>query len=166
MAKTIDYKSIDPDTKVKIISNTHSKIYWIQLNSRPINLLRIGTPASLSYLELENMAYTSDLIQTGDVYVADKNVFEALQLQNVKYEDIKLSSELKKMLSLSSEELKEEMQKLPEGNKELLAELALANYSDLKGSVIDVIEEETNIKVTLVKEDEKANKENQKKNTK
>ena len=127
MAKTIDYKSTDPDPdiKAKINSNRHSKIQCIQLNSRDINLLRIGTPASLSYLDVENKDVRIDLIQTSFFYDAVNTMFEALQLQNVKYEDIKLSSELKKRLSLSSEELKEEMQKLPEGNKELLAESGL-----------------------------------------
>ena len=153
---------IDPDTKVRIINNSNSKIYWTQINGRPVSLLKIGAPATLPYIELENMAYTSDLIQTGEIYVQDKNVFDMLGL-NVKYEDIKLSAELKNMLSLSSEELKEEIQKLPDGNKELLAELAIENYSDLKGSVIDVIEDETQVKVSLIKEDEKANKENQEK---
>jgi len=157
---------IDADTKVRIINNSNSKIHWIQLNGRPITLLKIGTPSTLPFIELENMAYTSDLIQTGDIYVQDKNVYDQLGL-NVKYEDIKLHTQLKLMLAnLSSEELKEEIEKLPNGNKELLAELAVENYNDLKGSVVDTIEDGTKVKVTLIKEDEKANKQNQQKNEK
>ena len=157
---------IDADTKVRIINNSNSKIHWIQLNGRPITLLKIGTPSTLPFIELENMAYTSDLIQIGDIYVQDKNVYDQLGL-NVKYEDIKLHTQLKLMLAnLSSEELKEEIEKLPNGNKELLAELAVENYNDLKGSVVDTIEDGTKVKVTLIKEDEKANKQNQQKNEK
>ena len=157
---------IDADTKVRIINNSNGKIYWTQLNGRPITLLKIGAPATLPFIELENMAYTSDLIQTGDIYVQDKNVYNQLGL-NVKYEDIKLHTQLKLMLAnLSSEELKEEIEKLPNGNKELLAELAVENYNDLKGSVVDTIEDGTKVKVTLIKEDEKANKQNQQKNEK
>ena len=70
------------------------------------------------------------------------------------------------LANLSSEELKEEIEKLPNGNKELLAELAVENYNDLKGSVVDTIEDGTKVKVTLIKEDEKANKQNQQKNDK
>ena len=157
---------IDADTKVRIINNSNGKIYWTQLNGRPITLLKIGAPATLPFIELENMAYTSDLIQTGDIYVQDKNVFDTLGL-NVKYEDIKLHTQLKLMLAnLSSEELKEEIGKLPNGNKELLAELAVEDYDNLKGSVINTIEDGTKVKVTLIKEDEKANKLNQRKNEK
>jgi len=157
---------IDADTKVRIINNSNGKIYWTQLNGRPITLLKIGAPATLPFIELENMAYTSDLIQTGDIYVQDKNVFDTLGL-NVKYEDIKLHTQLKLMLAnLSSEELKEEIGKLPNGNKELLAELAVEDYDNLKGSVINTIEDGTKVKVTLIKEDEKANKLNQQKNEK
>ena len=172
MAKTIqsknqsnEFNTIDPDRKVRIINNSNSRIYWTQLNGRPINLMKIAAPASLPYVELENMAYTSDLIQTGDIYVPDKNVFDSLGIINLKHEDIKLHSELKSMLAnLNAEELKEEIQKLPDGNKELLAELAIDEYSNLRGSVIDTIEDETKVKVTLIKEDERANKENQNKN--
>ena len=157
--------SIDPDVKVRIINNSNSRIHWIQLNGRPINLMKIAAPASLPYVELENMAYTSDLIQTGDIYVPDKKVFDSLGILNFKHEDIKLHSELKRMLAnLEAEELKEEILKLPDGNKELLAELAISEYSNLKGSVIDTIEDETKVKISLIKEDEKANKENQDKN--
>jgi len=70
------------------------------------------------------------------------------------------------LANMNSEELKEEISKLPEGNKELLAELAVADYENLKGSVINTIEDGTKVKVTLIKEDEKANKENQKKGEK
>ena len=35
---------LDADTKVRIINNSNSKIHWIQLNGRPITLLKIGTP--------------------------------------------------------------------------------------------------------------------------
>ena len=168
MAKTIksnEFNTIDPDRKVRIINNSNSKIYWTQLNGRPINLMKIAAPASLPYVELENMAYTSNLIQIGDIYVPDKNVFDSLGIINLKHEDIKLHSELKSMLAnLNAEELKEEIQKLPDGNKELLAELAIDEYSNLRGSVIDTIEDETKVKVTLIKEDERANKENQNKN--
>ncbi len=169
MAKTqsknqIQNTQIEADTKVRIINNSNSKIYWTQLNGRPISLIKIGAPATLPYIELENMAYTSDLIQTGDIYIPDKNVFDALQLENVNYEDVKPHSQLKNMLAnLDSEELKEEISKMPDGNKELLAELAIDKYDNLKGSVINTIEDGTNVKVTLVKEDEKANKENQEK---
>jgi len=157
--------SIDPDIKVRIINNSNSRIHWIQLNGRPINLMKIAAPASLPYVELENMAYTSDLIQTGDIYVPDKKVFDSLGILNLKHEDIKLHSELKRMLaSLNAEELKEEISKLPDGNKELLAELAISEYSNLKGSVIDTIEDETKVKISLIKEDERANKQNQEKN--
>jgi len=143
---------LDADTKVRIINNSNGKIYWTQLNGRPITLLKIGAPATLPFIELENMAYTSDLIQTGDIYVQEKNVFDTLGL-NVKYEDIKLHTELKRMLaSLNSEELKEEIEKLPNGNKELLAELAVEDYDNLKGSVINTIEDGTKVKVTLIKE--------------
>ncbi len=154
---------IDPDTKVRIINNSNGRIYWIQLNGRPITLMKIGAPATLPYIELENMAYTSDLIQTGDIYIPDKNVFNALGILNLKHEDIKLHSELKRMLTLDAEELKEEIAKLPEGNKELLAELAIDDYDNLRGSVINTIEDETKVKVSLIKEDEKANKLNQEK---
>jgi len=172
MAKTIqsknqsnEFNTIDPDRKVRIINNSNSRIYWTQLNGRPINLMKIAAPASLPYVELENMAYTSNLIQIGDIYVPDKNVFDSLGIINLKHEDIKLHSELKSMLAnLNAEELKEEIQKLPDGNKELLAELAIDEYSNLRGSVIDTIEDETKVKVTLIKEDERANKENQNKN--
>jgi len=158
---------IEADTKVRIINNSNSKIYWTQINGRPVSLLKIGAPATLPYIELENMAYTSDLIQTGDIYIPDKNVFEALQIQNLKYEDIKLHTQLKNMLaSLDAEQLKEEISKLPDGNKELLAELATGDYENLKGSVVNAIEDGTKVKVTLIKEDEKANKENQEKNKK
>ena len=68
------------------------------------------------------------------------------------------------LANLEAEELKEEILKLPDGNKELLAELAISEYSNLKGSVIDTIEDETKVKISLIKEDEKANKENQDKN--
>jgi len=166
MATQSKNQPLDADTKVRIINNSNSKIYWTQLNGRPITLLKIGAPATLPFIELENMAYTSDLIQTGDIYVQDKNVYDNLGL-NVKYEDIKLHTQLKLMLAnLSSEELKEEIEKLPNGNKELLAELAVENYNDLKGSVVDTIEDGTKVKVTLIKEDEKANKQNQQKNDK
>ena len=166
MATQPKIQPLDADTKVRIINNSNGKIYWTQLNGRPITLLKIGAPATLPFIELENMAYTSDLIQTGDIYVQDKNVYNQLGL-NVKYEDIKLHTQLKLMLAnLSSEELKEEIEKLPNGNKELLAELAVENYNDLKGSVIDTIEDGTKVKVTLIKEDEKANKQNQIKNDK
>jgi len=165
--KSNEFNTIDPDTKVRIINNSNSRIHWIQLNGRPINLMKIAAPASLPYVELENMAYTSDLIQTGDIYVPDKKVFDALGIINLKHEDIKLHSELKRMLAnLDAEELKEEISKLPDGNKELLAELAIDEYSNLKGSVIDTIEDETKVKISLMKEDEKANKENQDKNKK
>ena len=164
MATQPKIQPLDADTKVRIINNSNGKIYWTQLNGRPITLLKIGAPATLPFIELENMAYTSDLIQTGDIYVQDKNVYNQLGL-NVKYEDIKLHTQLKLMLAnLSSEELKEEIEKLPNGNKELLAELAVENYNDLKGSVIDTIEDETKVKISLIKEDEKANKQNQEKN--
>ena len=160
-----EFNTIDPDRKVRIINNSNSRIYWTQLNGRPINLMKIAAPASLPYVELENMAYTSNLIQIGDIYVPDKNVFDSLGIINLKHEDIKLHSELKSMLAnLNAEELKEEIQKLPDGNKELLAELAIDEYSNLRGSVIDTIEDETKVKVTLIKEDERANKENQNKN--
>ena len=163
--KSNEFNTIDPDTKVRIINNSNSRIHWIQLNGRPINLMKIAAPASLPYVELENMAYTSDLIQTGDIYVPDKKVFDALGIINLKHEDIKLHSELKRMLAnLDAEELKEEISKLPDGNKELLAELAIDEYSNLKGSVIDTIEDETKVKISLIKEDEKANKQNQEKN--
>jgi len=166
MATQPKIQPLDADTKVRIINNSNGKIYWTQLNGRPITLLKIGAPATLPFIELENMAYTSDLIQTGDIYVQDKNVYNQLGL-NVKYEDIKLHTQLKLMLAnLSSEELKEEIEKLPNGNKELLAELAVENYNDLKGSVVDTIEDGTKVKVTLIKEDEKANKQNQQKNEK
>jgi len=166
MATQPKIQPLDADTKVRIINNSNGKIYWTQLNGRPITLLKIGAPATLPFIELENMAYTSDLIQIGDIYVQDKNVFDTLGL-NVKYEDIKLHTQLKSMLAnLNSEELKEEIEKLPNGNKELLAELAVENYNDLKGSVIDTIEDGTKVKVTLIKEDEKANKQNQQKNDK
>ena len=166
MATQSKKQQLDADTKVRIISNSHSKTHWIQLNGRPITLLKIGTPSSLPFIELENMAYTSDLIQTGDIYIQDKNVFDALEL-GIKHEDIKLHTELKRMLAnLSSEELKEEIEKLPNGNKELLAELAVEDYDNLKGSVINTIEDGTKVKVTLIKEDEKANKQNQQKNDK
>ena len=166
MATQSKNQPLDADTKVRIINNSNSKIYWTQLNGRPITLLKIGAPATLPFIELENMAYTSDLIQTGDIYVQDKNVYDNLGL-NVKYEDIKLHTQLKLMLAnLSSEELKEEIEKLPNGNKELLAELAVENYNDLKGSVVDTIEDGTKVKVTLIKGDEKANKQNQQKNDK
>jgi len=166
MATQPKIQPLDADTKVRIINNSNGKIYWTQLNGRPITLLKIGAPATLPFIELENMAYTSDLIQTGDIYVQDKNVYDTLGL-NVKYEDIKLHTQLKSMLAnLSSEELKEEIEKLPNGNKELLAELAVENYNDLKGSVVDTIEDGTKVKVTLIKEDEKANKQNQQKNDK
>ena len=166
MATQPKIQPLDADTKVRIINNSNGKIYWTQLNGRPITLLKIGAPATLPFIELENMAYTSDLIQTGDIYVQDKNVYDTLGL-NVKYEDIKLHTQLKLMLAnLSSEELKEEIEKLPNGNKELLAELAVENYNDLKGSVVDTIEDGTKVKVTLIKEDEKANKQNQQKNDK
>jgi len=166
MATQLKNQPLDADTKVRIINNSNGKIYWTQLNGRPITLLKIGAPATLPFIELENMAYTSDLIQTGDIYIQDKNVFDTLGL-NVKYEDIKLHTQLKSMLAnLSSEELKEEIEKLPNGNKELLAELAVENYNDLKGSVVDTIEDGTKVKVTLIKEDEKANKQNQQKNDK
>ena len=166
MATQSKIQPLDADTKVRIINNSNGKIYWTQLNGRPITLLKIGAPATLPFIELENMAYTSDLIQTGDIYVQDKNVYDNLGL-NVKYEDIKLHTQLKLMLAnLSSEELKEEIEKLPNGNKELLAELAVENYNDLKGSVVDTIEDGTKVKVTLIKEDEKANKQNQQKNDK
>ena len=166
MATQPKIQPLDADTKVRIINNSNGKIYWTQLNGRPITLLKIGAPATLPFIELENMAYTSDLIQTGDIYVQDKNVYDTLGL-NVKYEDIKLHTQLKSMLAnLSSEELKEEIEKLPNGNKELLAELAVENYNDLKGSVVDAIEDGTKVKVTLIKEDEKANKQNQQKNDK
>ena len=167
MANKTKSQTIEADTKVRIINNSNSKIYWTQLNGRPINLLKIGAPATLPYIELENMAYTSDLIQIGDIYVPDKEVFNMLEIQNLKHEDIKLHSQLKNMLAnMNSEELKEEISKLPEGNKELLAELAVADYENLKGSVINTIEDGTKVKVTLIKEDEKANKENQKKGEK
>ena len=59
MAKTIqsknqsnDFNTIDPDTKVRIINNSNSRIHWIQLNGRPINLMKIAAPASLPYVEL------------------------------------------------------------------------------------------------------------------
>jgi len=166
MATQSKIQPLDADTKVRIINNSNGKIYWTQLNGRPITLLKIGAPATLPFIELENMAYTSDLIQTGDIYIQEKNVFDTLGL-NVKYEDIKLHTQLKLMLAnLSSEELKEEIEKLPNGNKELLAELAVENYNDLKGSVVDTIEDGTKVKVTLIKEDEKANKQNQQKNEK
>ena len=166
MATQSKIQPLDADTKVRIINNSNGKIYWTQLNGRPITLLKIGAPATLPFIELENMAYTSDLIQTGDIYIQEKNVFDTLGL-NVKYEDIKLHTQLKLMLAnLSSEELKEEIEKLPNGNKELLAELAVENYNDLKGSVVDTIEDGTKVKVTLIKEDEKANKQNQQKNDK
>jgi len=166
MATQSKNQPLDADTKVRIINNSNGKIYWTQLNGRPITLLKIGAPATLPFIELENMAYTSDLIQIGDIYVQDKNVYDQLGL-NVKYEDIKLHTQLKLMLAnLSSEELKEEIEKLPNGNKELLAELAVENYNDLKGSVVDTIEDGTKVKVTLIKEDEKANKQNQQKNDK
>jgi len=166
MATQSKNQPLDADTKVRIINNSNGKIYWTQLNGRPITLLKIGAPATLPFIELENMAYTSDLIQIGDIYVQDKNVFDTLGL-NVKYEDIKLHTQLKSMLAnLNSEELKEEIEKLPNGNKELLAELAVENYNDLKGSVVDTIEDGTKVKVTLIKEDEKANKQNQQKNDK
>lgn len=166
MATQPKNKPLDADTKVRIINNSNGKIYWTQLNGRPITLLKIGAPATLPFIELENMAYTSDLIQIGDIYVQDKDVFDTLGL-NVKYEDIKLHTQLKLMLAnLNSEELKEEIEKLPNGNKELLAELAVENYNDLKGSVVDTIEDGTKVKVTLIKEDEKANKQNQQKNDK
>jgi len=167
ITKTNDFNTIDPDTKVRIINNSNSRIHWIQLNGRPINLMKIAAPASLPYVELENMAYTSDLIQTGDIYVPDKKVFDALGIINLKHEDIKLHSELKRMLAnLEAEELKEEISKLPDGNKELLAELAIENYDNLRGSVVNTIEDETKVKISLMKEDEKANKENQEKNKK
>jgi len=163
--KDLNTMSIDPDTKVRIINNSNSRIHWIQLNGRPINLMKIAAPATLPYIELENMAYTSDLIQTGDIYVPDKKVFDALGIINVKHEDIKLHSELKRMLaSLEAEELKEEILKLPDGNKELLAELAIVDYDNLRGSVINTIENETKVNISLMKEDEKANKQNQEKN--
>ena len=78
MATQPKTKPLDADTKVRIINNSNSKIHWIQLNGRPITLLKIGTPSTLPFIELENMAYTSDLIQTGDIYVQDKNVFDTL----------------------------------------------------------------------------------------
>ena len=131
---------LDADTKVRIINNSNSKIHWIQLNGRPITLLKIGTPSTLPFIELENMAYTSDLIQTGDIYVQDKNVYDNLGL-NVKYEDIKLHTQLKLMLAnLNSEELKEEIEKLPNGNKELLAELAVLGLPGLRSEELRSME--------------------------
>jgi len=165
ITKSNEFNTIDPDTKVRIINNSNSRIHWIQLNGRPINLMKIAAPASLPYVELENMAYTSDLIQIGDIYVPDKDVFDALGIISLKHEDIKLHSELKRMLAiLDAEELKEEITKLPDGNKELLAELAIGDFDNLRGSVINTIEEETKVKISLMKEDEKANKQNQEKN--
>ena len=90
--------TIDPDVKVRIINNSNSRIHWIQLNGRPINLMKIAAPASLPYVELENMAYTSDLIQTGDIYVPDKKVFDSLGILNLKHEDIKLHSEFQMVI--------------------------------------------------------------------
>ena len=68
------------------------------------------------------------------------------------------------LANLDAEELKEEITKLPDGNKELLAELAIGDFDNLRGSVINTIEDETKVKISLMKEDEKANKQNQEKN--
>jgi hypothetical protein len=128
MTTTKTKKSFNTDSKIKIISNFNGVFHWILTTGRPLVFLKPGSPGTIDYMELENMVWTSDYIQTGDIYIPDKEAFDSLGIQNVKWEDIKPLPQLREMLKkLEAEELREEMQKLPEGNKELLAELALKN---------------------------------------
>lgn len=162
MAKT---KNFESDTKVRIMSNFNGIIDWTLTNGRHLIFLKPGTPRTIDFMELENMVWSSTLVQEGIIYISDKDAFEAIDIQNVNWEDIKPLPELKKMLSnLEAEKLKEEMSKLPDGNKELLAELAIENFDNLTGSVVNTIEKESKINISQMKEDEKANKENQEKN--
>lgn len=162
--KTPKQKVFEAETKVRIMSNYNGIIDWQLTNGRHLIFLKAGSPRTIDFMELENMVWSSALIQEGVIYIADKDAFEATGIQNVKWENIKPLPELKKMLStLEAEDLKEEISKLPEGNKELLAELAIQDYDNLKGSVVNTIEKESKINISQMKEDEKANKENQKK---
>jgi hypothetical protein len=162
--KTQKQKVYESDTKVRIMSNYNGTIDWQLTNGRHLIFLKAGTPRTIDFMELENMIWSSTLIQEGIIYVADKDAFEATGIQNVKWEDIKPLPQLKKMLSeLEAEDLKEEISKLPEGNKELLAELAMQDFDNLRGSIVNTIEKESKINISQMKEDEKANKENQEK---
>lgn len=164
MADTTKKKVFEPDTKVKIVSNCNGVIDWLMGNGRRLTFLKVGVPKTIEFSELENMVFSSDLVHIGDIYIPDREAFYATGIQNAKWEDIKPLSELKKMLSLEAEELKKTMESLPEGNKELLAELAIENFDSLKGSVVSTIEKESKINISQIKEDSKANKENQKNN--
>ena len=165
MAKAQNPKTYESDTKIRIMSNYNGIIDWQLTNGRHLIFLKAGSPRTIDFMELENMVWSSTLVQEGVIYIIDKDAFEATGIQNVKWENIKPLPELKKMLSsLEAEDLKEEMSKLPEGNKELLAELAIQEFDNLKGSVVNTIEKESKINISQMKEDEKANKENQKKN--
>ena len=158
-------KVFEADTKVRIISNCNGVIDWTLTNGRHLTFLKAGIPRTIDFMELENMAFSSDLLHIGDIYVPDKETFYATGIQNAKWENIKPLPELKKMLSeLNADDLKDEMSKLPNGNKELLAELAMEDFDNLKGSVVNTIEKESKINISQMKEDEKANKENQKNN--
>jgi len=165
--KTPKSKVYESETKVRIMSNYNGVIDWQLTNGRHLIFLKAGSPRTIDFMELENMVWSSTLVQEGVIYISDKEAFEATGIQNIKWENIKPLPELKKMLSsLEAEDLKEEISKLPEGNKELLAELAMQDFDNLKGSVVNTIEKESKVNISQMKEDEKANKENQKKSDK
>jgi hypothetical protein len=160
-------KVFKADTKIKIISNANGVIDWkSNLTGRHIKFLKIGTPKTVDFAELEDMVWSGgSLVQEGSIYVPDKEAFYATGIQNVEWESIKPHSEVKKMiLEMEAEQLRKEVENMSFANKELLAEEALQEFDNLKGSVVSTIEQVTKVDISRMKEDEKANKENQEKN--
>lgn len=161
----IKKKVFESNTPVKIISNCNGIIDWTLTSGKHLIFLKPNVPRTIEFGELENIAHSSDLLHIGDIYVPDKDAFYATDIQNAIWENIKPLPALRKMLAeLDAEDLKEAMAELPEGNKEALAEIAIEDYDNLKGSVVNTIETESKVKISQMKEDAKANKENQKKN--
>jgi hypothetical protein len=159
-------KVFKADTKVKVISNANGVIDWrSNLTGRHIKFLKVGTPKTVDFVELEDMVWSGNtLIQEGTIYVPDRDAFYATGIQNVEWESIKPHTEVKKMLlELEAEQLREEAEKMSPASKELLAEQALEEFDNLKGSVVSTIEQVTKVDISRMKEDEKANKENMKK---
>lgn len=174
MAKTINKniekkpkkKVFKEDTRIKVISNTIGLVSWkSNINNRVIRFNKIGAPAVMTFLELQDMAWSDKVfIQEGVVYIPDKEAFDALDL-NIEWESIKPAKVIQKMLKeMGIEEIKDMVDKMPDSNKQLVADMAYQQFDDLNGSAINVIEETTKVKISTMKEDDKANKENKNKN--
>jgi hypothetical protein len=159
-------KIFKADTKVKIISNTNGVLDWkSNITGRHIKFLKAGTPKTINFEELEDMVWSGKtLVQEGLIYVPDKEAFYATGIQNIEWESIKPITIVKKMLAeMDAETLRDEAEKMSPASKELLAEEALEDFENLKGSVVSTVEQVTKVNISQMKEDEKANKEHQKK---